>query len=233
MRCGEAVLLSPAAFHYLTHVLRLPEGASLRLFNGRDGEWQARLESQGKKAARAVPCEQIRFQPPAPQGLSLFFSPIKKNRMDWLIEKAVELGVTDFYPVLTQNTENRVLNVERINRQIVEAAEQCERLDVPRFHSLRALTESIQDQEKRGDVVHACIERYEESLPLGRALEENAGRATAFLIGPEGGFSREEKDFLTTCVFIRPVSLGPRILRAETAALYTLTAANLSDDRGK
>lgn len=218
LKKGEITPLSPALAHYLRNVLRQGEGDTLRLFNGRDGEWRATLTAIDKKSARAVPQEQIAGQPDNAPRIHLLFAPIKKTRLEWLIEKAVELGATDLHPVLTQNTEMRHLNTERLVAQIIGAAEQCERLDVPALHPLRSLDEALQDWDKTIPL-YAALERAD--MPL--LSDMNTPAPCAVLIGPEGGFTAEEKDRLLANPAIQPVSLGPRILRAETAALYVLS----------
>lgn len=219
---GEAAALAEAQTHHLLHVLRRKEGDAIRVFNGRDGEWLALLRVEGKKNLVAIARERIREQSPAGLSIHLLFAPIKKARMEWLVEKAVELGATHFHPVFTERTENRHLNETRIGQQIIEAAEQCERMDIPKFLSSESLQKKLQAWP-REQIIYACIERREAPL-----LPQAEGDA-AFLIGPEGGFSEEEGAYLMSLPFIRAVSLGPRILRAETAALFCLshlTAAN-------
>lgn len=191
----------------------------MRLFNGRDGEWLATLESVDKKGVSIRIGTQLRNQPELPPETHLYFAPIKKARMDWVIEKAVELGATHLHPVLTQNTEVRAINEDRIRTQIIEAAEQCERMDAPELLPLRPLKEIL-----RGTELLACIERMD-AESLEEAIPEKG--AVSFLIGPEGGFSEEEKNILSGTAGIKPVSLGPRILRSETAAVVVLCAAGL------
>ena len=215
---GLGVLLTPAQAHYLKNVLRKKEGDPARLFNARHGEWLGTLSAPSKKEARVMLQEQLRPQPEKQLKTALIFAPIKKNRFDWMIEKAVELGVTDFYPVLTQNTEVRKLNEERLQAQIFEAAEQCERLDIPALHSLRKL-ETLLGEWDKSLTIFACIERYD-AVPLSRQ-ESDIG----LLIGPEGGFTREEKESLAKQDFVKPVTLGETVLRCETAAAKSIILA--------
>lgn len=207
--------------HYLRHVLRRNAGDALRVFNGRDGEWLVTITHADKKTVGAKTVQQLIAQPPAPAPVHLFCAPIKKARMDILIEKAVELGATHIHPVITQNTEVRQVNDDRLRAQIIEATEQCERLDVP---ALAAPLSLPQIADRAGSVtVFAAIERDPDAPLLAAALAAHTGPC-ALLVGPEGGFTAGEKDMLRRQTGLKPVSLGPRTLRAETAALVMLAA---------
>lgn len=219
---GTAVQLSPGQAHYLRAVLRRDEGAMIRIFNGRDGEYAARLSAISKKSAICVPESLIRPQEEE-SPLHLFFCPIKKNRMEILIEKAVELGVSDIHPVLSARTETRKLNTERLNAQITEAAEQCERLSLPVLHPVKTLHEALR-QAQRPKPLLWCRERGA-AKPLA---DFEPPPAWAFLIGPEGGFTEDETALLESAEDVAAVSLGPRILRSETAALGALAFAVFS-----
>lgn len=205
--------------HYLRNVLRRQSGDRLRLFNGRDGEYLAVLQAVGKALVTAR-CETgLKVQPPAPVPLHLLFAPVKKARLDFLIEKAVELGATHLHPVITRNTETRTLNEDRLHAQIIEAAEQCERLDRPVLLPPMPL-ESLGQAWPAGCLVLACLERKNAPF-IAQALSGVAGPRAA-LIGPEGGFTEEEALWLESLSFVRPVTLGARILRSETAACAAL-----------
>lgn len=222
---GDPVGLSAEQAHYFRTVLRRQDGDEIRMFNGRDGEWVCRLGEMGKKGGVAVPQDQIRAQPEATRGVHLYFAPIKKTRMEWMIEKAVELGATDLHPVITQNTEVREINAERTRQQIIEAAEQCERMDVPVLHEAVKFTQ-LPDSVPPGVKFLAAVERVE-AVSIGHAI---TGRENvAILIGPEGGFSVEETASMRKQDRWIAVSLGPRILRAETAAVAALSVIMLSD----
>ncbi len=201
--------------HYLKNVLRKKEGDPVRLFNGKDGEWLGRISSASKKDMQITLEKQLRVQPYTEPVTALLFAPVKKARQDILIEKAVELGVTDFYPLLTQNTEVRKLNEERLTAQIFEAAEQCERLSIPKLHRLQKLDTLFKDWPDTLPVF-ACIERFDAA-----PLSAQAGNAAIF-IGPEGGFTQEEKEFIAAQKPVRPVTLGKTVYRCETAALKAL-----------
>ena len=211
------IALSSAQAHYLHNVLRRKGGDFIRLFNGIDGEWLGILQNLTKKNGEVLLDKQITPQPKTVKHVHLLFAPIKKNRMDWLIEKAVELGVTDLHPILTQNTEVRKIKEERINHQIIEAAEQCERLNIPTLHKVKKL-EQILSQWSKDIELLACIERCD-AKPI-----KASKRDIAILIGPEGGFTTEEKDKITKSATI--VTLGKQILRSETAALKAISIIN-------
>lgn len=216
---GADIPLSADQAHYFKTVLRRQDGDSIRLFNGRDGEWLCNLHSMIKKggAARAVQC--LREQEAPRPTIHLYIAPIKKARMDWVIEKSVELGVTDLYPVITQNTEIREINTDRVHQQMIEAAEQCERLDIPRLHPAQKL------YAIKTETMLACIERDEDAKPLMSVMPAQ-GRL-AFLVGPEGGFTAEETTWIKRQPGWVPISLGQNILRAETATALVLGAALL------
>jgi 16S rRNA (uracil1498-N3)-methyltransferase len=211
---GQSLHLNGAAHHYLKNVMRLNAGDAVRAFNGRDGEFSLRLRQMDKKSIEATAEQKLRPQENPGRRLHLLFAPLKKERMDFLIEKAVELGVTDLHPILTQNSDVRKINAERTRTQSIEAAEQCERMDIPRLHDMRELFPAL---SALGPVpVYAAIERAE--APLLSAISGDA----ALLIGPAGGWSDTERERLLSLPTLRPVSLGKTILRAETAAIAGL-----------
>lgn len=215
---GGSVALPESAHHYLRNVMRLEQGSSLRLFNGHDGEFIGALEILDKKNAIVRLTQKIKEQPREKNALHLIFSPIRKERMDWLVEKAVELGATHLHPVLTQNTDLRKINEERISAQIVEAAEQCERLDIPVLYPLKDLSQTLADWDINIRI-YAAFERY----GAKRLSEIAAKNDLAVLIGPSGGFTQEEMHKIATFDFVTPVSLGENILRSETAAIAALS----------
>jgi 16S rRNA (uracil1498-N3)-methyltransferase len=221
---GQAIDFSSDQAHYLRHVLRREAGQSVRVFNGRDGEWIATLAAVDKKGVAAQAGQLLLPQPAPPPERILLFAPIKKHRLDFLIEKSVELGATVLQPVLTHRTDIRSLNEDRIRAQIAEAAEQCERLDMPSFQPLQALERALTGWPAEIPVL-ACLERIE-ARPLP---QRKPNEACALLIGPEGGFAEEEIRWLMDLPFVTPVSLGPRILRSETAALAALAWLALAD----
>jgi 16S rRNA (uracil1498-N3)-methyltransferase len=204
--------------HKLRAVLRAQAGDEILLFNGRDGEWRARLVKVGKSQAQAQCLVKTRPQTTEP-GPWLAFAPVKKDQLDMIIEKAVELGVERLIPVFTRRTENRRVKMERLTQQIVDACEQCERLTVP------TLVEPIKlDQLSAlwpaGRTLLVSAERRNVQ-PLADALQNITG-PTGLLIGPEGGFEDLELDAVLKLPISIPINLGPRILRAETAAIAAL-----------
>lgn len=219
LAAGIDIPLSPDHAHYFKTVLRRQDGDSFRAFNGRDGEWICTLEGLTKKSGMARPVTCLKPQGLDRAAIRLYFAPIKKNRMDWIIEKAVELGATDLHPVITQNTEIRDINAERVRLQMIEAAEQCERLDIPVLHPVQKLHDLSMTQ-----TILICIERHD-TKPVTEAIPKNGD--IAFMIGPEGGFTATEIEWITKQPSWIPVSLGSQILRAETAACMVLALAVL------
>ncbi len=229
-----AVSLTDAQAHKLGQVLRLTEGDAVALFNGRDGEWQASLVRAGKKglAARCTGCLAAQRQP-APT--TLVFAPIKAGRLDLLTEKATELGATRLIPVTTRRTVVERVNDGRMAANAVEAAEQCGRLEVPEVMPLRRL-----DQVLGGWPAALPLFYCDEAGDAPELIAAAGGLAdgpAALLLGPEGGFEPDERRLLRGLPFVRPVSLGPCILRAETAALSALAllgaARRMADEHGR
>ena len=213
--------LSAGQAHYLHNVLRRQNGDLVRLFDGKNGEWLGSLGNLSKKTGQVTLQKQLVAQPTKKRAIHLLFAPIKKHRQDWLIEKAVELGVTDFHPVLTQNTEVRKLNDSRLTQQIFEAAEQCERFDIPQLHDLKKL-DKILSSWSAALPLFACIERFN-TKPLQEVVP-NHSQNVALLIGPEGGFTEMEKNIIAK--HATAVGLGDTILRCETAVIKALVLLN-------
>lgn len=228
LREKDLASLSPTHSHYLKNVLRMETGDYLRVFNAENGEFLATIESSSKKNCVVKIAEIIRKPSTPNTKIHLFFPPIKKDRLDFLIEKAVELGVTDLHPILTQRGNIRDLNCARITSQMIEAAEQCERLDIPTLHPLLPLNTLL---STLSHPIMAAIERSEGATQdLKQALSNyNFGTDNhiRFLIGPEGGWSEEEREALLNHPSVIPITLGPRILRVETACLTCLAALTI------
>ena len=205
--------------HYLKNVMRLKEGEAVALFNGRDGEFRARIDSFGKRAAQLRVEERLRTQQTEPD-LWLVFAPLKRARIDYLIEKATELGASALVPVITRRTNVERLNLERLRAHAIEAAEQSERLTVPRVDAPRTLDDVLASWDASRRIM-LCDESGT-APPAATALAGQSAPAWAVLIGPEGGFAETELDALRKLPFVSAVSLGPRILRADTAALAGL-----------
>jgi 16S rRNA (uracil1498-N3)-methyltransferase len=214
--------LSAGQAHYLRNVLRLPAGAEIAVFNGRDGEWLGQIDGIGKGRCSVALGGRSRPQAAEPD-LWLVFAPVKRARIDYLVEKATELGVAQLYPVRTQRTIVERVNVERLRANAVEAAEQTERLVVPCVHPLGSLPALIA-RWPSGRRLIVCDERGR-APPIVQAvgaLRDTLAAGAAVLTGPEGGFTETELDGLANLPFVSPVSLGPRVLRADTAALAAL-----------
>ncbi|HIJ37743.1 MAG TPA: 16S rRNA (uracil(1498)-N(3))-methyltransferase [Rhodospirillaceae bacterium] len=220
LRPGAALQLGPEQAHYLLHVMRAEIGTAVALFNGRDGEWRAQLVGAGKRTAGLAVGEQLRCQAPEPD-LWLLFAPVKRDRIDLIVEKATELGVGRFCPVLTQHSAVTKVNPERLQAIAIEAAEQSRRLTVPRFEPVRRLADSLADWPE-GRCLLVMDERGG-GEPLVQALDGLVGARMAVLVGPEGGFAQSELDALRRLAFAKAVGLGPRILRADTAVAAALS----------
>jgi len=199
---------------YLGTVMRRAVGDRLRLFNGRDGEWQARIVTLGKRGALAEAEALLRPQLPEPDHW-LLLSIIKREALEWAVEKATELGAAEIHPVVTLRSQPARPNPDRLRAIAIEAAEQCERLTVPVIHPPRPLDSTLRDWPD-GRCLIAAIERGTAAAPQAQA------GAAGLLIGPEGGFDPKELDAMRGLPFLVPASLGPRILRAETAAIVGL-----------
>lgn len=208
---------------YLLNVLRLAEGAAVLVFDGASGEFRARIEPTGRKAADLVVVERTRPQPPAPDLLWLF-APLKHARLDYMVQKAVEMGVGRIKPVLTQHTQATRVNLDRMRANVIEAAEQCGVLHVPPVEEEEKLDRLLArfERDEPGRRLIFCDEGEDTTNPLG--ILSALGRGpTAVLIGPEGGFSEDERRTLRALPFVSAIPLGPRILRADTAAVVALT----------
>lgn len=216
---GGEVLLGPQQAHRLLHVLRAEVGWSVALFNGRDGEWRAELVEAGKKRARMIVRERLRKQAAVPD-LWLVFAPVKRAPLDLVVEKATELGVAALQPVFTRRTVVARLNDERLHAIAVEAAEQCGRLSVPAINPPRPLDDVLAAWPAGRPLVF--FDETGAGRPVAEALGAIPRGPAALLIGPEGGFAKTELDGLRSLAFAVAASLGPRILRAETAALAAL-----------
>ena len=221
LKTGAGIALDDKQAHYLRNVLRKESGDTVRLFNGRDGEWLAELQDVSKKGVLAAAKEQIRKQPQNPRTVHLLFAPLKKDRMDFLIEKSVELGATHFHPVITARTDARNLNYDRITAQIVEAAEQCERMDVPALLPEGPLKQKLSQWDKKTPI-HWAYERSDT-----RQISVNTAETVAFLIGPAGGFDETEAALLSNHESVKPISLGENVYRAETACLLCLASLHV------
>lgn len=274
LRADTELTLGKDASHYVATVMRRSEGDGVRLFNGRDGEWQGTLTGGSKKALVLSVSHQLREQVGVPD-LTLCFAPVKKARTDFIVEKATELGVATIQPVITARTMAERVKIERLAALAKEAAEQTERLDVPVIAEPVKLTQLVQTWDPNRSMIFAdeageggetpwsdgsglarpmtdVLESFApppagelsaklteggdaETMPPASLRDTSpanrGGKPAAILIGPEGGFAPEERTLLRQQDFIEPVTLGPRILRADTAAVAALTLwqAHLGD----
>lgn len=214
--------------NYLLNVLRMSDGDSILIFNGRDGEWRATVEARGRKKCNLVPVEQTREQPQAPS-LIYCFAPLKQARLDYMIQKAVEMGAGILQPVLTHYTQVRNINEKRIFSNSIEAVEQCGILSLPQIKQSVSLT-ALCDTLNEDTHLIFCDENTYDANPI-RELSSQKPEKIAVLIGPEGGFSDDERKFLETKSNVTKLGLGPRILRADTAAVaaMAIVQAHLGD----
>ncbi|AHC99806.1 16S rRNA (uracil(1498)-N(3))-methyltransferase [Leisingera methylohalidivorans] len=217
---GQSVPLDRDQAHYLFGVMRLADGAPVALFNGRDGEWQAGVAEAGKRGGTLV-CQEQSKPLQLPPDLWLMFAPIKKARTDFIVEKAAEMGAARILPVQTEFTNSERIRQDRLQAHAVEAAEQCGGTYVPDVAELQKLPRLL-DQWPAGRELMFCDEA-EAGNTLQLAAETQKNAPWAILIGPEGGFSEAERKRLHNHPQSHVVSLGPRILRADTAAVAAMT----------
>lgn len=231
LTAGGTVALGQDQTHYLKNVLRLGPGEGVALFNGRDGEWRAEIAAVAKKSADLAVLERTRPQRPEPD-VWLAFAPIKRARIDFTAQKATELGASLLWPVMTRHTMVDRVNTERLCANAVEAAEQSDRLTVPEVREpvkLDALVDAwpadralILADETGGPPIADALTRFRGMPDAQKQNTQNQNSRAGFLIGPEGGFAEAELDRLRNLPFVTRVSLGARLLRADTAALAVL-----------
>jgi 16S rRNA (uracil1498-N3)-methyltransferase len=223
LAAGAEVALGPAPGHYLRNVMRLGPGDAVAVFNGRDGEWLAEIATWERRAGggRLAVRARLRAQTDEP-GPALLFAPIRRGRLETLVEKATELGAAALVPVVTRRTVvgGRTIDRERLGRIAVEAAEQSGRLTVPPIAEPRRLADLLADRSAAGRRLYVCDETGG-GRPIAAALAELG--PGDLLVGPEGGFAPDELAELRGMAYVTPVDLGPRTLRAETAALAALS----------
>jgi 16S rRNA (uracil1498-N3)-methyltransferase len=225
LSCNAPVALDEGQAHYVLTVLRKEDGATLLAFNGRDGEWLCTLQRDGKKRAILSPQSQSRPQP-APSPLRFLFAPLKTGRLDFLVEKATEMGAGTLEPVLTAFTQNRHIAGGKIERWAMEAAEQCGVLALPHIAAPKTLEMALQGWDATVPLIF-CDEDSTFDNPLA-ALSALKRGAVGVLVGPEGGFSEAERVMLRGLDYVTAIPLGPRILRADTAAIAALAVVQAS-----
>jgi 16S rRNA (uracil1498-N3)-methyltransferase len=234
---GAALALEEAQARHVGTVLRLGAGDHVRLFNVRDGEWRARITDVSKRGMNVLVDNHVRDAREAPD-LDLLFAPVKRHATDLIVEKATELGVRRIRPVITQRTIAETVRVDRLRSIAHEAVEQTERFDVPEIAEPLALTKVLDAWDATRPLIYADEAGDDADAawggetgrapPLLAAVSNVSAEALALLIGPEGGFTAQERTLLRSHTFVMPVSLGPRILRAETAVLSALAVIQSS-----
>jgi len=217
--------------NYLVNVLRLATGDAVLVFNGRDGEWQAHVGLQTRKSCVLSVTQAVRAQDDGPD-IDFLFAPLKRARLDYMVQKATELGVRRLRPVITRRTIAERVNLERMRANVIEAAEQCGILRVP----------EVEEPQKLADVLAAwgeprrlivCDESAAVTNPIealraafSQPDEFRQSPAVGVLVGPEGGFDSSERELLLSRPFVVAISLGPRVMRADTAAVAALALVN-------
>jgi 16S rRNA (uracil1498-N3)-methyltransferase len=222
LAAGARINLDRGQANYLVNVLRMKDGSEILVFNGRDGEWTARLAAEGRKSWRLEAGAAVRAQPAAPD-LHYLFAPLKQARLDYMVQKAVEMGAGRLRPVITRHGQVARLNRARVEANAIEAAEQCGILSIPVIDDpvpLATLLDGWGEAEPGRRIVF-CDEGEARADPLA-ILAALKPSPLAVLVGPEGGFAAEERGRLRTLPFVTALPLGPRILRADTAAIAAL-----------
>lgn len=225
---GADIALDKGQSHYVANVMRQRVDAPLRLFNGQDGEWLARIISASKREVILHLEEQLRAQ----SGLAdihYLFAPLKHARLDYMVQKATEMGIAQLQPVITQNTNVNRVNVERMQTNVVEAAEQCNLLAIPKVCEPAKLDAFLGNWPEDRKLIF-CDESAQSASPL-ELLGGLKPQPIAVLVGPEGGFTETEREVLLNHPKSLAISLGPRIMRADTAAVaaLSLVQATLGD----
>ncbi|MDA4847604.1 16S rRNA (uracil(1498)-N(3))-methyltransferase [Hoeflea poritis] len=219
LHAGAGFAADKEQFNYLAHVLRMDEGDELLVFNGRDGEWSAQIGFESKKKLVLRITERVRPQP-EPSDLVYLFAPLKQARLDYTVQKAVEMGAGVLQPVLTHHTQASRISGHRLLKNAIEAAEQCGILSIPQCLEPVKLQRLLEGWDPGRRIIY-CDESADthNPMPILQSIDE---RRFAVLIGPEGGFSDDERKLLQSRDFVTAIPLGPRILRADTAAVAAM-----------
>jgi 16S rRNA (uracil1498-N3)-methyltransferase len=223
LSAGGGVDCTREQAHYLGNVMRLRTGDSILVFNGLDGEWLAEIGAMGRNGCALIARQRLREQSGGPD-IHYLFAPLKKARLDFMVQKATELGVAALRPVMTRRTVAERVKIERMRANVIEAAEQCGVLRIPEIFEPEKLETALTDWPPERRLVFA-----DEAAPVASPLKALAGIArgpAALLIGPEGGFTDDEREMLLRLSFVTPISLGPRVMRADTAAVAALALMN-------
>ena len=219
---NELIELDKDTTHYLSTVMRIKEGLQIKIFNGFDGEWLAKIVNLEKKCTIIEPLKKVRNQY-NPNNLTLIFCLIKSSRLQFVFEKATELGVKNFIPVISEHTNYSNLSIKKAKKWVIEAAEQSQRLEIPDIQETGKLNEVLKKLVKDHLIFFCNESEVQNSLNDIKLQNISKNKKLAVLIGPEGGFSESEKSLLSSNEMIVSIHLGPRILRAETACLAALT----------
>jgi 16S rRNA (uracil1498-N3)-methyltransferase len=217
---GAEVKLEPQQTNYLVNVLRLGAGAPVFVFNGRDGEFSAGLNASSRKAAALAVGARTRAQAEPPD-VDYLFAPLKHARLDYMAQKAVEMGARSLRPVITRHTQVSRVNLERLRANAIEACEQCGVIWIPEIAPVEPLTDALKRWPRERLLVF-CDEEAEQASPLDALAMARADRGVGLLIGPEGGFDDNERAAILSAPRVLRLSLGPRILRADTTAVAAL-----------
>jgi 16S rRNA (uracil1498-N3)-methyltransferase len=217
---GAELKLDPQQTNYLVNVLRLGAGAPLLLFNGRDGEFSASLAATARKAASLSVGAQTRPQE-TPPDVDYLFAPLKHARLDYMAQKAIEMGARRLRPVITRHTQVARVNLERLRANAIEACEQCGVIWTPEIASVESLGETLRRWPPERLLVF-CDEEAQQASPLDALADARSVGGVSLLIGPEGGFDDDERTAILSAPRVLRLSLGPRILRADTAAVAAL-----------
>ena len=220
---GTMADVSAGQANYVKNVLRLKEGDAIIVFNGRDGEWRASIADAGKRGLTLRIGAKVRDQEDGPD-IDYLFAPLKRARLDYMVQKATEMGVSRLQPVLTHRTMPERVNLERMRANVIEAAEQCGILRIPQVLAPRKLADLLAGWDQ-GRALIFCDEASQERCPFTTLARVPPG-PLALLVGPEGGFDESERALLASKPFVTSISLGPRILRADTAAVAALALVN-------
>lgn len=227
---GAEIVCEGQQANYLLNVLRLRDGDRLRVFNGRDGEWEAELSSVRKRDCRFVVGACVRQQVAGPD-VEYLFAPLKHARLDYMVQKAVEMGVRRLRPVITRRTVAERVNLDRMRANVIEAAEQCGILHLAEVLAPVKL-DAVLAAWDGGRRLVFCDEGAETAGAVPQLAGLSAGAPVAVLIGPEGGFDPAEREALLQQPYTLAVSLGPRIMRADTAAVAALALVNAVHGQG-
>ena len=223
LAADAAVPCSGSQANYLLNVLRLKAGDAILVFNGRDGEWRARISDVKSRTCALAIEERVRAQETGPD-IDYLFAPLKRARLDYMVQKATELGVARLRPVMTRRTVAERVNLDRLRANVIEAAEQCGILRIPEIAMPDKLERVLSGWDASCRLVF-CDENAEGGDPLATLARLEPG-AIALIVGPEGGFDPDERALLLRQPYTVPLSLGPRIMRADTAAVAALALIN-------